>query len=66
MINDKKSSGKHYSNSYTEVKWMGSGRSGTVHLVRHKGNNNLYIAKKISLEGLTEKEIKGALNEVST
>lgn len=53
-----------YSDIYTEIKCMGCGKFGTAYLVQHKFNKKLYIAKKISLGGLTEKEIESAFTEV--
>ncbi len=56
--------GKTYPDLYKEIKCMGRGKFGTAYLVHHKLDQKLYIAKKIGLEGLGDKEVEGAFNEV--
>jgi len=54
-----------YYSLYTEIKRIGKGNYGTAHLVKYKEDDELYVAKKISLEILPEKEIEGAIREAT-
>lgn len=63
MMNEK-GGGKSYRDHYNELKCIGRGKFGTAYLVRNLSDNKLYVAKKIALDGLGEKEIEGAFNEV--
>jgi len=56
---------KTFASSYDELKFVGRGNSGFSFLVRHKVRQEHYVAKKIALEGLTDKRIERAFNEVS-
>eukprot|EP00826_Nyctotherus_ovalis_P062752 TRINITY_DN9133_c0_g2_i4.p1 TRINITY_DN9133_c0_g2~~TRINITY_DN9133_c0_g2_i4.p1 ORF type:complete len:155 (+),score=60.02 TRINITY_DN9133_c0_g2_i4:70-465(+) len=53
-------------NSYEELRFIGCGKSGSVYLVKHKMKQELYVAKKISLEGLSDKRVESAFSEVKT
>jgi len=61
---NEKAGGKSYLDLYTELSFIGRGKFGTAHLVRNKIDQKLYVAKKIALEGLDDKQIEGAFNEV--
>ncbi len=56
--------GKDYSALYTELRCVGKGNFGTVYLVRSVEDNSLYVAKKIALDALSEKEVEAAFGEV--
>ena len=60
-MSDKK---KEYHEQFTEIKCVGKGNFGTVYLVKDIEDNKLYVAKKIALDALSEKEVEGAYNEV--
>ena len=64
-VHEKSNTESAYSRVYTELKYVGRGKSGAVYLVKPKTEQKLYISKKIILDGLTEKEISNALNEVN-
>ena len=55
---------QEYTELYTEGKCIGSGKFGRVYLVHNKADKKPYVAKKIALDGLAEKEIESAFNEV--
>ncbi len=59
-----KAAEKSYAGQFAELKCIGRGKFGTVYLVRSLSDNQLYVAKKIVLDGLSEKEIEVAFNEV--
>lgn len=54
-----------YYSLYTEIKRIGKGNYGTAHVVKCNDDDQLYVAKKISLEILPEKEIAGAIAEAT-
>ena len=54
-----------YAQEYTDLKCIGKGNFGTAYLVKSNSTNEHYIAKKIPLDALSEKEIEGAFGEVS-
>ena len=56
---------KEYSKIYTELKFIGRGNFGTAHLVRNNEDHNLYIAKKIALFNLHQKEIDQSIMEAT-
>ena len=49
-------SSNQYSAIYTEEQCIGRGNFGAAMLVTHKKENERYIAKKVMLEGLSDKE----------
>ena len=54
-----------YDQEYAELKCIGKGNFGTAYLVKSHTTNGLFIAKKIALDALSDKEIEGAFGEVS-
>ncbi len=58
--------GKEYGKLYTELKCIGKGNFGTAHLTRNLEDGGLYVAKKIALDALSEKEVQAAFGEVFT
>ncbi len=61
---NEKGGAKSYKDQYNEIRCIGRGKFGTAYLVRNLSDSKLYVAKKITLDGLGEKEIEGAFNEV--
>lgn len=55
--------GKEYSSIYQDIKSIGRGNFGTVYLVKNLAENKLYVAKKIPLDALSEKEIESTISE---
>jgi NIMA (never in mitosis gene a)-related kinase len=53
-----------YVQEYKEMKCIGKGNFGTAYLVQSVSTNKFYIAKKIPLDSLSDKEIEGAFGEV--
>lgn len=54
-----------YSKEYTELKWIGKGNFGAAYLIESKEDSTNYVAKKILLGQLPEKEQQNALLEVN-
>lgn len=54
-----------YQSEYKELKWIGRGNFGSAFLVQSKTDRNKYVAKKITLGQLPEKEQQNALMEVN-
>ena len=54
-----------YSKEYTELKWIGKGNFGAAYLIENKKDATKYVAKKILLGQLPEKEQQNALLEVN-
>jgi len=55
---------KDYQKQYEEIKFIGRGSFGSVLLVRNREDKTYYVAKKIPLDALAEKEIEMAFGEV--
>lgn len=56
---------EQYKHDYEEIQCIGRGNFGSAYLVRHRGENQRYIAKKVMLAGLKNKEKEGAMLEVN-
>ena len=56
---------KDYSKLFTELKCIGKGNFGTAHLVKNTEDHMLYVAKKIALDALSEKEMETAFQEAT-
>ena len=54
-----------YNDIYTETKWIGRGNFGSAYLAVNKETGLKYIAKRILLKLLPEKEQENALLEVN-
>ncbi|CAG9327176.1 unnamed protein product [Blepharisma stoltei] len=52
-----------YSQIYKELGVIGRGNFGSAHLVEHQSEHLKYVAKKILLGGMTDREIQGAHQE---
>ena len=59
------SGGAEYREIYVEEQTIGRGNFGSAHLVLSKLDNKKYVAKKVLLAGLGEKEQEAAKQEVS-
>ena len=57
---------KDYKKLYTELKCIGKGNFGVVYLVRNNQDKLQYVAKKIALDALSEREVESAFGEVFT
>ena len=55
----------NYHNTYEEGTCIGRGNFGAAMLVEHKKEQKKYIAKKINLDGLSNKEQEGCMMEVN-
>jgi len=56
---------QQYKAEYEEIQCIGRGNFGAAYLVRHIAENKKYIAKKVMLSGLKQKEKEGAMLEVN-
>lgn len=56
---------QQYKAEYDEIQCIGRGNFGSAYLVLHKSENKQYIAKKVMLSGLKQKEKEGAMLEVN-
>jgi serine/threonine protein kinase len=54
-----------YKENYNEQKTIGRGNFGSAHLVIRKSDNKKYVAKKVLLAGMGEKERIAAKKEVN-
>ena len=54
-----------YKEDYEEIQCIGRGNFGAAYLVRHRQENEKYIAKKVMLSGLKQKEKEAAMLEVN-
>lgn len=61
----KDSQHRKYLNDYSEVKWIGRGNFGSAFLVHNNETKDKFVAKKIMLGQLPEKEQQNALLEVN-
>lgn len=57
--------GSTYTENYKEEQTIGRGNFGSAHLVISKKDNKKYVAKKVQLAGLGEKEQQSAKQEVN-
>lgn len=56
---------QQYKSEYEEIQCIGRGNFGSAFLVQNKAENKKYVAKKVMLSGLKQKEKEGAMLEVN-
>lgn len=56
---------QQYKSEYEEIQCIGRGNFGSAFLVHNKAENKKYVAKKVMLSGLKQKEKEGAMLEVN-
>jgi serine/threonine protein kinase len=56
---------EEFKSKYTKVQRLGQGSAGSAWLVKKNDSQKKFVSKKIVLDGKSEKEILGCMNEVN-
>jgi len=56
---------QEYEKQYTKIECIGGGNFGKAYLVRNNNDQQLYVAKAISFEGLSKENINRAIHEAN-